>query len=128
MFEHWYSFCHQMGLSTPKLHVIDLVEYLDFLQISHDFSDRKLYIHASATCIILQPINQMRALTAPIEKLFLKGAFRKNTPSIVLAEIWDIKKLTDLLQSWVKPSALDYTCLTLKTLTILVMATDECSN
>ena len=41
----------------------------------------------------------------------------------VLADTWNEKKVLDLLHAWGKPSALNYTCLTLKTVMILALAT-----
>ena len=39
----------------------------------------------------------MRASMALIVKKLLKGVFRKNPPSIVWAEIWDVKNVIDFL-------------------------------
>ena len=36
-FEQWCSFCHEKGLLVLEVCVNTLVEYLDFLQVTHDY-------------------------------------------------------------------------------------------
>ena len=59
----------------------------------------------------------------PLLKLLLKGVFRKNPQARVWADIWDLKKVLDMLHALGKSSALNYTCPTLKTVMILALAT-----
>ena len=47
-----------------EAHVSDLVEYLDFLQVTHDYAYKMLCMHASTICSILQPTECMRDSTA----------------------------------------------------------------
>ena len=79
-------------------------------------------MHASAICSILQPTEQTRASTAPLVKQLCREVFRKKPPARVWADIWDVKKVLDLLHGWGKCLVLNYTHLTLKTVMILVLA------
>ena len=121
MFELWSLFCYQRELPMPEIQVSDLVNYLDFLKVNCDYAQGTLSMHASPICRTLQPMEQMRASTVPTVKRPLKGMFRKNPPPRVLTKTSDIKKVIDLLHSWRKPAALNYTRLTLKM--VLVLAT-----
>ena len=121
MFEQWCSFCSEKGLPVLKVCVSNLVEYLDLLQVNHDYAYTTL--HANAICSILQHIEQTRASAAPLVKQLLKGVFRKKQPARVWADTWGVKKILDLLHAWGKHLILNYTCLTLKTVMILALAT-----
>ena len=72
-----------------------------------------LCMYATAIFSIVQPTEQTRASTVPLVKQLLKGVFRKKPPARVWADIWDMKKVLGLLDSWGKPSVLNYTHLTL---------------
>ena len=76
MFEQWFYFCHQRGLPVFKVCVSNLVEYLDHLQVTHDYAFMTLCIHASAICSIFQPTEQTRASTAPLVKQLPQGVLR----------------------------------------------------
>ena len=99
------------------------MEYLDYLQGTHDYGYMTLCMHASAICSILQPTEQTRVSTAPLVKQLLKGVLRKKPPARVWADTWDVKKVLDLLHAWGKPSVLNYTHVTLNTVMILALAT-----
>ena len=89
MFEHWWSLCHKRGLPFLTICVDNLVEYLDYLQVTHDYAYMTLCMPASAICRILQPTGQTRVSMAPLVEQLLKGVFRKKTPARVLADTWD---------------------------------------
>ena len=74
-------------------------------------------------CSIFQPTKQLRASTAPIARQLLKEVLRKNPPARVMAETWDVKKVIDLLHAWGKSLTMNDTCLTLKTVMIISLAT-----
>ena len=59
----------------------------------------------------------------PLVKQLLEGVFRKNPSARVWGDTWDAKNVLDLLHVWGKPSAFNYTCLTLETVIILALAT-----
>ena len=85
MFEQWCPIRHRMGLPVLKVCVSTLVEYLDFLQVTHSYAYMTLCMHASAICSILQPAEQIRVSMAPLVKQLLKGVFGRNPPSTVWA-------------------------------------------
>ena len=122
MFKQWCSFWNERRPPVLKVFVSNLVEYLHHLQVTHDYAYTTLGMNASAICSILQLTKQTRASTSPLFKQLLKGMFRKKPPSRVLANTWDTKKVLDLLHAWGKPSVMNYTCLTLKTVVILALA------
>ena len=122
MLEQWCSFCHKRGLAILEICLSDLVEYLDYLQVTL-IMPTWLCMHASAISSILQPTGQTRASMAPLVKQLLTGVFRKNPPARVWADTWDIKKVLNLLHVWGKPSVLKYTPLTLKMVMILALPT-----
>ena len=99
MVKHWSPFCKQKGLSSLDVCVSDLVEYLDLLQVNHDYFYRKLSMYVSVICSILWPTEQTRSSSASSVWQFLKGVFMRNQPDRVWAETWNIKKVNDLLQS-----------------------------
>ena len=99
------------------------MEYLDFLQVSHDYAYMTVCMHASTIWSILQPTEQTRASTTPLVKQLLKGVFRKNQPTRVWAETWEVKKVLDLLHAWRNLSVLNYTHLSLKTVMIETLTT-----
>ena len=99
----------------------DLTEYLDFFQLNHDYSYRMCSIHANVICSTLHSTEQTRASLAPIIWQILIGVFRRNPPAGVWTDTQDVKKVTDLLQSWDRPVALNYTRLTLKTVMVLAL-------
>ena len=123
MHEEWCSFCHQRGLPVLKVCVSNLVEYLNQLQVNHDYDYITLCMHVSAICSILQPTQQTRASTAPLLRQLLKKMFRKKSPVRVCADTSDVMKFLDLLQALEKPSALNYSHLTLKIFVTLALAT-----
>ena len=100
MFEQWCSSCNERGLSVLKVCVNNLVEYLDHLQVSHDYAYTTLCMHVSAICSILQSTEQTRASTAPLVKQLLMGSFKKKWPWTVWADTWDVKKVLHLLHAW----------------------------
>ena len=71
--------------------------------------------------VVLLLTEQTRASTPALVKQLLKGVVRKNPSATVWADTCDVKKVLDLLHSWGKPSPLNYTHLTLKTVMILVL-------
>ena len=79
-----------------EAHVSDLVRFLNFLLVNHDYGYRILSIHANVICSILEPTEQMSASTAPIIKWLLRGIFRKNPPPRVCSQTLDVKKAIDL--------------------------------
>ena len=83
MFEQWCSFCNERGLPALKVCVNNLEEYLDHLQVTHDYAYTYAYqcIHISAICSILLSREQTRASTAPVVKQLLTGVFRKKAPA-----------------------------------------------
>ena len=81
MFEQWCSFCHKRGLLVLKICVSNLVEYLDYLQVTHDYAYMTLCMHASAIYSILQPIEQTRASRVPWVKQLLKWGVQKEATS-----------------------------------------------
>ena len=114
MFEQLCSVYHKRWLPVLKICVNNLVEYLDYLQVTHDYAYMTPSMHASAICRILQPTEQKRVSIAPLVKLF-KRVFKKKPPTRVWADTWDVKKVIDLLHAWGKSLVLNYTHLTLKT-------------
>ena len=48
-------------------------------------------MHASAICSIVKATEEMRASKMPIVKQLLKEVFRKNPPSRIWAETWNVK-------------------------------------
>ena len=72
-------------------------------------------MHASATCSILQPTEQIRASTAPLVKQLLEGCSERSHQPEFWGDTWDIKKVLD--------SVLNYTCIPLKTVMILALTT-----
>ena len=78
MFEQWCPLCHKRGLLVLKICVINLVDYLVDLQVTHDYAYITLCMHASTICRILQPTEQTRASTVPLVKQLLKEVFRKK--------------------------------------------------
>ena len=46
----------------------DLFEYLDFLQVNFDYTYQVFFMHTSAVCSILQPMDHIRASKAPLIK------------------------------------------------------------
>ena len=108
MFEQWCSFCNERGIPVLKICVSSLVEYLDHLQVTHDYAYTTLSMHVSVMCSILQPTEQIRASTAPLVNQLFKGEFRKKPPARVWADTWDVKKVLDLLHAWGEPSVLNY--------------------
>ena len=119
MFEQWYSFCHKRGLPVLKICVSNVVEYLDYLQMTHDYAYMTLCMHASAICNKLQPTEQTRASIVPLVKQLLIGMFRKKPPT----RVWDVKQVLNLLHALGEPWVLNYNHLTLKTVMILALAT-----
>ena len=99
------------------------MEYSYFLQINHDYSYRMLSMHASAIYSICQPTQQTMASSAPFVQQLLKGVFRRDPPTRVWAETWDVKKVIDLLHSWGKLAVQNYTRLILKMVMILILDT-----
>ena len=97
MFEQWHSFCCERGLPVLEVSVSNLVNYLNFLQITKDYAYRTLFMHPSAICSIFQPTKEMKASTAPLIRQLLKGVFRKNPSAKIWAEVWNLKKIIDLL-------------------------------
>ena len=71
-------FCHQRELPISGISESDLIEYLNFLLVNHDY----LYKMLSTYC-----------QTTPYRD------FRKNLPARVWAETWDIKEVIDVLYS-----------------------------
>ena len=55
MFEWWCSFSNERWLPVLKVCVSNLMEYLDYLQVTHDYAYTTLCMHASAFYNILQP-------------------------------------------------------------------------
>ena len=121
MFEQWCSICHKRMLQVLKICVCNWVEYLDYLQVTHDHAYMTLCMHASSICSILEPKKQIRVSMAPLIKQLLKGVFRKKPPARVWTDTWDVKNVLVPPHAWGKPSALNYTHLTLKTVMILAL-------
>ena len=84
-----------------------LVEYLNYLQVTHDYAYTTLCMHASAICSILQPTEQTSVLIAPLIEWLLKGVFREKPPARVWADTWDAKKVLDLLHAQRRPLVLN---------------------
>ena len=120
--EQWCYFCNERVLPILKVCVSNLVEYLDYLQVTHDYAYTTLCMHASAICSIVQPTEHTKTSTAPLVKYLIGEVFRKK-PARVWADTWDVRKVLDLLHVWGKPLVLIYMCLTLKTVMILALAT-----
>ena len=86
-------------------------------------STQTLCMYASAICSIHQATEQTRASTTLLVKQLLKGVFRKKPLARVQADTWDVIKVLDLLHAWGKPAVLNNTCLQLKAVMILALAT-----
>ena len=84
-------------LPVLKVCVRNLVNYLNFWQVTHNYAYTMLCIHVSAICSIPQPTEQMRASTAPLVRQLLNGGSWKNLPVTGLTDSWDIRKVIDLL-------------------------------
>ena len=65
IFEQRCSFCHERGLPFLKICVNNLTDYLDHLQVTHDYAYTTLCIHASTICSIFQPVEQQRPQQYP---------------------------------------------------------------
>ena len=79
--KHQCSFHNKKGLPTLEVSVSDLVEYLDFLQVNHDYCYGMLNMHASVIRNILQPTEQTMASSVPIFWHCCKWVFRRNPPA-----------------------------------------------
>ena len=99
---------YQKGLTTLQTCVSELVDYMDFLQINHEYSFRMLSMYASAISSILWPTEQTRTSAVSIVQQLLKGLFRMNPPTMVWTESWVFKKVIDLLHPLGKPAVLNY--------------------
>ena len=91
--------------------------------MTHGYVYITVCMYASVICSILQPAEQTKASTAPLVKHIPRGVFRKKPPANVWADTWHVTKVLNLLHVWGNPSVLNYTCLTLKTVMILALAT-----
>ena len=69
--------------------------------------------------------NRQEPQQHPWSNSFVRGVLRKKPPARVWADTWDVKKVLDLLHARGNPLVLNYTCLTLKTVMILALATDK---
>ena len=98
------------------------MEYLNYPQVTHDCAYTTLYIHASAICSIFKPTEQARASAIPVVKQLLKGVFRKGHHPECGQHLGSEEVLRPT--AWLgKPSALNYTWLTLKTVMISTLVT-----
>ena len=79
-----------------KVCASDLVMYIIFLHVKHDYSYKILSMHARAIWSMLQPTEHT---SVPIVWQLLKGIFRRNPLARVWAETWDVKKVIDLPHS-----------------------------